>query len=176
MSTLRNWVVNLLSFFRSVSPVQAERKNEINKFARTLTYQFRTLIMRQGLSPSRATISHRADLGVKPLPRISWKVRNYAHLRNLSLSHYPFQLWGSSLSSRTTQWCKIPAERRTDQYWFWIHQLQKNLFSFVTTNWNVFIGQAVTGGSKINTGADDEGKHARRRNEIGSPLHALPAP
>ena len=33
----------MLLFFRSPSPVQAERKNEINKFSRTLRPQFRTL-------------------------------------------------------------------------------------------------------------------------------------
>ena len=27
----------------------------------------------------------------------------------------------------------------------------KNLFTFVTTNWNFFIGHAATGGSKMNT-------------------------
>ena len=37
--------VNLLLFFRSPSPVRAEQKNEINKFSRTLTTQFRTLVL-----------------------------------------------------------------------------------------------------------------------------------
>ena len=37
--------MNLLLLFRLPSPVQAERKNEIYKFSRTLTTQFRTLIM-----------------------------------------------------------------------------------------------------------------------------------
>ena len=39
--------MNLLLFFRLPSPVQAERKDEINKISRTLTTQFRTLLIGQ---------------------------------------------------------------------------------------------------------------------------------
>ena len=45
--------VNLLLFFRSPSPVQAEGKNEINKFSRTLTTRFRTLFITKFEEPSQ---------------------------------------------------------------------------------------------------------------------------